>query len=873
MKKNTFTYFPIMVAGVCLAVFVMTADAAINIRHPKFKKGAATDIPGRYIVSFAGKNDDVLFTQSFKKKFKDAKLKVKENIKHDFINAISIDLETKDEDIHATALKAILDSSEVASVYPVRTLSRPKVTVQATGKTSEASVLPHSMTQVDKVHSVLKNKGKDILVGILDTGIDYLHPALGGGFGSGYKVVKGYDLVGDAYTGANTPIPDSDPLDACGAASGASGHGTHVAGIIAGYDAATNFTGVAPEANLGMWRVFGCDGSVTNDIVIKGLLMAYDAGCDVINLSLGETNAWSLTTDAEAEVVNKIVAKGVSVVISAGNSGAQGIFTVGLPSTAVSAFSTASVENSYYVSKDFKATGINHDFLYTNSNEDVIQDGPVVNGDKNPGNTAEGCTADSIDSAVNGKLALIKRGTCAFTDKVNNAAAGGAIGVVVYNNVAGALTASVPGVTIPVVSISNADGLELSAAIKKGVVSLTFNHEGSLQPIENAGTISTFSSTGSSAELNFKPNIAGIGGNVYSTLPTYLDSWGVMSGTSMAAPYVAGSTALYLSVNGKKKSIPFVHEQFQNYAHATNVYNTTTTDSPLRQGAGLVQVYDAITQTTHASPAQISFNDTATTKYRTQTITVTNYGHKTIHYEVVNDVTTAISPYNVEESGYTPLEPAANSVAAAKLKFSTKNFKLAPGKSIKLKVTVTPPKTDPKNHVFYGGFIHLKSKQQSSGKDLKVPYFGVVGDQKTLPIFDAGFPTIIDFDSNEYGQADTFTYDRTDPSTAPVTVLRLLTPSAHIKAELLETSTKKSIGEFFTGLDYVGRNFLTGDQIYTQYVWDGTYVPSTISSASLPIPVADGTYLFKFSALKNMGDPKNNNDWETWTSGPIVVKN
>jgi hypothetical protein len=40
--------------------------------------------------------------------------------------------------------------------------------------------------------------------------------------------------------------------------------------------------------------------------------MAYDAGCDVINLSLGETNAWSVTTDAEAEVVNKIVAKGVS---------------------------------------------------------------------------------------------------------------------------------------------------------------------------------------------------------------------------------------------------------------------------------------------------------------------------------------------------------------------------------------------------------------------------------------------------------------------------------------------------------------------------------------------------------------------------------
>lgn len=50
-----------------------------------------------------------------------------------------------------------------------------------------------------------------------------MNPALGGGFGPGHKVIKGYDLVGDAYTGSNTPVPDSDPLDNCGAASGASG--------------------------------------------------------------------------------------------------------------------------------------------------------------------------------------------------------------------------------------------------------------------------------------------------------------------------------------------------------------------------------------------------------------------------------------------------------------------------------------------------------------------------------------------------------------------------------------------------------------------------------------------------------------------------
>lgn len=471
---------------------------------------------------------------------------------------------------------------------------------------------------------------------------------------------------------------------------------------------------------------------------------------------------------------------------------------------------------------------------------------------------------------------MIERGTCTFAAKALNVQAAGAVGAIIFNNVPGSISASVPGVKIPVVTISNADGLALVAAIKKGTVSIKFNHAGSLQPIEDAGAVSSFSSLGAESELNFKPNIAGPGGNIYSTLPRYLGSYGVMSGTSMASPYVAGSIALYISANGKKNSVNFVHEHFQNYAQAAKVYNSTTIDSPVRQGAGLVQVYDAITQKTHISPAQISFNDTTTTKYRTKTITITNRGSKTISYEVKNDVATGISPYDVANSGYTPLEPAVNSVAKASLRFSTKAFKLAPGHSRKITVTVTPPKTNPKNHVFYGGYIHIVSKNQASGKDLKVPYFGVVGSQKDLPIYDDKFPLIIDQSGNEYTNTQTFTYDRNATKSFPTAVLRLLTPSKVINADLIDVKTNKVIGAFQTGLTYVGRNFITvgqGTTVYTQLPWDGTYVPNSIANAPFPIPAPSGTYKWRFSALKLMGNPSNKKDWEVWTSGPIVVKN
>lgn len=246
--------------------------------------------------------------------------------------------------------------------------------------TREDVFSPHIITQVDKLRAE-GITGKGIRIAIVDSGVDWKHPALGGCFGPGCVVEAGYDLTGDDFLPPSSdPIPDDDPYDDC------VGHGTHVAGIIAAQqpregESGLNFTGAAPGAKLAVYRAWGCRATSTTEILIAAFIRAFEEGSDIISCSDGEyvifryfspsflfllssslilhlamaisylstytyciglmdtlthtsyasSSGWA--DDAWGLVASRIVEAGVPVVVSEGNDGGSGLFLPSTPAT------------------------------------------------------------------------------------------------------------------------------------------------------------------------------------------------------------------------------------------------------------------------------------------------------------------------------------------------------------------------------------------------------------------------------------------------------------------------------------------------------------------------------------------------------------
>ncbi|HEY5729231.1 MAG TPA: S8 family serine peptidase, partial [Anaerolineales bacterium] len=373
--------------------------------------------------------------------------------------------------------------SGVKAIYPVATFSIPDLTQGADPELFTAI----AMTGADIAQSELGYTGAGIKVAVMDTGIDYDHPDLGGCFGPGCRVAYGYDLVGDDYNAAGSgaalvPVPDPDPDD-CG------GHGTHVAGI-----AGANGTvvGVAPDVTFGAYRVFGCVGSTEADIMIAAMEMALADGMDILNMSIGSAFTWPQYPTAQAS--DRLVNQGMVVVASIGNSGANGVYSAGAPGLGKKVIGVASFDNTHNTAPVFEVAGTDIGYF------PMSFSGPVpTSGTEEIVYVGRACTVDlPLLADPAGKVALAVRGACTFNEKATNAINAGATGVVIFNsspgNFSGTLGSQIGDGSIPVVSIAQADGLFIAA--QSAPIMMTWTDRLGSFPSPNGGLIASSSSYG-----------------------------------------------------------------------------------------------------------------------------------------------------------------------------------------------------------------------------------------------------------------------------------------------------------------------------------------------------------------------------------------
>jgi subtilisin family serine protease len=198
--------------------------------------------------------------------------------------------------------------------------------------------------RADKVWAIKGTRGKGIVVAVIDTGIDYNHVALGEGFGEGHKVIGGWDFVDN----------DADPMDF-------TGHGTFVAGIIAGDG--DGLVGVAPDASLLAYRALQGIGGYESDIIaaVERTVDPNQDGdpsdhADIVNMSLG---GLAYENDALSQAVENATAAGILFCVAAGNGGDYG--NVPTPAIAPSAIAVGAADDDDAIA-DFSSRGPSWNF-------------------------------------------------------------------------------------------------------------------------------------------------------------------------------------------------------------------------------------------------------------------------------------------------------------------------------------------------------------------------------------------------------------------------------------------------------------------------------------------------------------------------------
>lgn len=545
--------------------------------------------------------------------------------------------------------------------------------------------------------------GAGVRVAVLDSGIDYTHKNLGGpgtlaAYAAAYadpnaiepgtfptaKVVGGFDFVGETWP-SGPLAPDPDPIDA-------GGHGTHVADIIAGASLDGTHKGVAPGATLYAFKVCSAIAtSCSGAAILQALEAALDPNSDsdtsdavdVVNLSLGAS--YGQIQDDSAGAVQNVVDFGVIVVASAGNSGDKP-YVVGSPSIAPGAISVAQTQmpNAFAVALQISPESQPPQVFYNTATVDWAPITSVVSGEVAYAGLA---CSPLAPGSLTGKVALIDRGSCAVSIKVDNAADAGAIGVILANNVSGdppSFSFGGGDTMVPTIIITKADGDALKALLSAGSVTATLD-PGVGTPL--VGSMAATSSRGPSFSLqSIKPEIGAPGASVSAEVGTG-DGQTAFGGTSGAAPVVAGAAALVLDAFPGATPLE-VKARLMNTADPDVLINPVTlpgVPAPIsRIGAGEVRVAAAVAATTLAydrdtGAPSLSFG------YR-PVLKAGAAGNKFRRYLNLQNLSTSSCTYSLAADFRYPDDQADGAVS---LSFSPASVVVPPGGTKTIQVTLS----------------------------------------------------------------------------------------------------------------------------------------------------------------------------------------
>ncbi|MDU5362802.1 MAG: S8 family serine peptidase, partial [Finegoldia magna] len=645
-----------------------------------------------------------------------------------------------------------------------------KVTTQMKAERPKAGASPALATapKMIKANTLYSNQftGKGMLISIIDTGVDPNHndmkmkdtsKAKYKNAEEVNKVIQDNGLKGKWYSekipyGYNYADESDEIRD-----SGIGGyHGMHVAGIVAANGVTNNggVRGVAYDAQLLAMKVFSNDALVSTvyeEVWLKAIEDSITLGADVLNMSLGMGSGYSRDgVSPTNDAFNKAKKAGIVCAVAMGNDrvtnwGGVGktnlsinpdFGTTGHPAVADPSYAVASMENTNMRGRVVKVNGKSEISAGTAEGENentTTEMKPYVY--VGLGNKKEQYNGQDVTD----KIVLAERGEGSFNDKAKLAKSLGAKGIVIFNSKDGSQLSFMSGMEdkeFPSVFISHDDGEYLKRLLKDNP-----DQEIEITPVHSvnnpkAGQMSEFSSWGITPDLRLKPDIAGVGGQIYSTIND--NKYTMMSGTSMATPQVAGASALVMqrlydagilkrTADGNK---PDPRQEFLTVLvmmnTATPIKDTEVDNdalyTPKQQGAGLVNLenvsktYVTVTATggkDKKEDGKLELGEVG--KEIEATFKLHNYSDKPItftpKYISLKD--------DVDQDGrYTE-----HAKVASKGKFDKDTFTVPANGDVEYKATI--PTTGIADGQFAQGYVMFDSDDNPT---LSVPYTGFKGD-------------------------------------------------------------------------------------------------------------------------------------------------